>query len=78
MLHVWVQIMPTLLQIHNWLQSIHEDFLKKLVSGDCLTPLLFMSVCVFLELFLTSDGRYSRDTGGLIIIWGSSSLASQC
>ena len=36
-----------------------------------------MSVCVFLApVFLTGDGRFSRDTGGLIIIWGSSSLAS--
>ena len=60
-----------------FLQSILYDFLKKLVSEDCFTSLLFMSVCVFLEpVFLTGDGRFSRDTGGLIIILGSSSLAS--
>ena len=60
-----------------FLQSILYDFLKKLVSEDCFTSLLFMSVCVFLEpVFLTGDGLLSRDTGGLIIIWGSSSLAS--
>ena len=36
-----------------------------------------MSLCVFLApVFLTGDGRFSWDTGGLIIIWGSSSLAS--
>ena len=60
-----------------FLQSIHEDFLKKLVSEDSFTFLLFMSVCVFLApVFLTGYGRFSRDTGGLIIIWGSSSLVS--
>ena len=60
-----------------FLQWIHYDFLKKLVSEDCFTPLPFMSLCVFLAaVFLTGDGRFSWDTGGLIIIWGSSLLAS--
>ena len=51
-----------------------HDFLKKLVSDDCLAALFLTSAQVFLIIFFAGEGCFSFSVG--LILWGSPSLAS--